>query len=161
MTICASRQFAKLFNCRFEDASPNAGEFGDIWYVETGLLTPFGRFVLFSEARTLFTLLIHTGVRRSIAPLIEEFEGRVQRLPGWRKSSCVMAAEPFRLAKRIDRGIIGSQNELVFLLGANLQDEARPLTASGILQIERRLNDTPMSRLQMDSPAAAFQNMAA
>lgn len=161
MIIRASEQFAKLFTCSFEDAAPDAGGFGGVWYAETRLLSPFGRFVIFSEATTLFTILIQTGSKRAIIFVINEFERRLQSLPERGKASGIKPVKPFPVAKRVDKRVIGSQNDLLHLLEANLYYEARPLTPSGILEIESRLNNTPMSFLQMKTPVAAFRDMVA
>ena len=68
---------------------------------------------------------------------------------------------PFSLAtshfgKRTNRHIIGSQNDLIYLLGGHLESAVPPAKEELLRKIENSLNQTPMSYLGMECPRAAL-----
>jgi len=62
----------------------------------------------------------------------------------------------FRFGKRANRHIIGSQNDLIYLLRAHLEDAAPPLEGGRLRKVEDSLNQAPVSYLGMESPRAAL-----
>jgi hypothetical protein len=62
----------------------------------------------------------------------------------------------FRFSKRANRHIIGSQNDLIYLLRAHLEDAAPQLEGGRLRKIEDSLNQAPMSYLGMKSRRVAL-----
>ena len=77
-----SARFARLFRCQLDGKSD--GEFRpgrlESWYVDICTVARFGRFVLLSEEESLFTLVISSGYRRSLVPVLERFHRRREEL---------------------------------------------------------------------------------
>jgi hypothetical protein len=122
-------------------------------------LSRIGRFVVFSEEHSLFTFIISSSYGRSLTPVLESFHTRREELVR-KLGSCERV--PFSLAtwhfgKRTNRHIIGSQNDLIYLLGGHLESAAPPVKEDLLRKIEDSLNQTPMSYLGMESPRAALR----
>jgi hypothetical protein len=64
----------------------------------------------------------------------------------------------FTFVGRTDKRIIGSQNDLIYLARCHLAEMIQPATPSVLREVERGINDSPMSYLGIDDPFRAFQN---
>lgn len=104
--------FAKHYQCtRDERDLPNPGLLM-AWHADTRIVRGAGRFILLSEERTLFSFLFHMGSVRSLEVFTEVFYERIAVL---RESARIWDQEPrpeLHYAKRTDRRVIGSQNDL-------------------------------------------------
>lgn len=63
----------------------------------------------------------------------------------------------FTFVGRTDKRIIGSQNDLIYLARCHLAEMIQPATPSVLREVERGINDAPMSYLGMDDPWRAWQ----
>jgi hypothetical protein len=61
-----------------------------------------------------------------------------------------------RFGKRANRHIIGSQNDLSYLMRGYLENAAPPLEGDQLRKVEDSLNKAPMSYLEMKSPRVAL-----
>jgi hypothetical protein len=114
------------------------------------------RIILASEEYTLFSLLIPVSRSHKIELFQEAFRFRVRQLlenvQWWQ-----IPYLPFlTFSKRSNRSIIGSQNDLLWLTTTYLQDHSSSVTQDVLEKIEQKINDAPMSYLNMDSPIDAL-----
>ena len=65
--------------------------------------------------------------------------------------------DQFTIVGRTDKKIIGSQNDLIYHARCHLIEAIRPASLGVLCDIERYLNDMPMSYLGMDHPLNAFR----
>ena len=155
-----SARFARLFRCQLDGKSD--GEFRpgrlESWYVDICTVARFGRFVLLSEEESLFTLVISSGYRRSLVPVMERFHRRREELVRELGLSGIppISFTTSRFGKRVNPHIIGSQNDFVHLLRADLKDVTPPLEMDRLQWIVDSLNESPMSYLGMNSPQLAL-----
>jgi hypothetical protein len=110
-----------------------------IWSVDVCTVPHSDGFVLFCEEYSLFTFINSCGYRRSLAPVLERFQGRREELA---RELGVSGLAPFSSAtlyfgKRTNRYIIGSQNNLMYLMRSYLQDAVAPLEDDLLRKIER------------------------
>ena len=107
------------------------------------VVSRLGRFVLFCEEQSLFTIIISSGYGRSLAPVLEMFDRRREELAR-DLGLCGLAPfsfTRFRFSKRTNRHIIGSQNDLIYLLRAHrIERGERNLTFFSLCQICAGLN---------------------
>jgi hypothetical protein len=154
-----SLRLARAFRCKFstDDQADTISDRFAVWSVDECSAPKFGRFVIFCEESSLFTVIIPTGKKRKIDSVLEAFQRRRQllaqmlNLPGFDS-----LASPSHFFKRTNRRIIGSQNDLIYMFYTELEDYVPPLNEMEIAQIEQRVNATPMSFLGMDSPQFAL-----
>jgi hypothetical protein len=155
-----SQRFARLFRCDFGDATYGDTEPGilAVWSVAICAAPRLGRFVLFSEERSLFTIVISAGYGRSLARVLEQFQWRREELACELGISelAPVSISTLHFGKRVNRHIIGSQNDLIRLLLYDLENVAPPLEARLLRKFEGSLNQSPMSYLRMDSPRFAL-----
>jgi hypothetical protein len=126
--------------------------------VDVCAVSRLGRFVLFCEEVSLFTFVISSGYSRSLTPVLEKFYRRREELA---RELGLSGIAPFsfttlRFGKRANRHIIGSQNDLIHLLRADLEGDAPSLQGDRLQQVEDSLNESPMSYLGMNSPRLAL-----
>jgi hypothetical protein len=155
-----SARFAGLFRCELDGESYGEKRPGILpnWSVDVCSVSRLGRFVLFCEEDSLFTFVVSSGHRRSLAPVLEEFCRRREELA---RELGLFALAPFsfttlRFGKRTNRHVIGSQNDLIYLLRGYLEDAAPPLEVDRLRKVEDSLNQAPMSYLGMRSPRFAL-----
>ena len=82
--------------------------------------------------------IISSGYRRSLAPVLEMFHRRREELAR-ELGLCGLAPfsfTTFRFSKRANRYIIGSQNDLIYLLRAHLEDAAPALEGGRLRKVE-------------------------
>ena len=160
LLLHVSARFARLFRCELDGESYQEERSGLLanWSVDVCTVSRLGRFVLFCEEQSLFTIIISSGYGRSLAPLLEMFHRRREELAR-ELELCGLAPfsfTTFRFSKRANRHIIGSQNDLIYLLRAHLEDVAPPLEGGRLQKVEDSLNQAPMSYLGMESPRVAL-----
>jgi hypothetical protein len=160
VSLHVSARFARLFRCELHgklDGEKRPGLLTS-WSVDVCTVPRLGRFVVFSEEHSLFTFIISSSYGRSLTPVFESFHTRREALVR-ELGSCERV--PFSFAtwhfgKRTNRHIIGSQNDLIYLLGGHLESAVPPVKEDLLRKIEDSLNQTPMSYLGMESPRAAL-----
>lgn len=64
--------------------------------------------------------------------------------------------EDVEFVKRGDKRVIGSQNELIFMVCCHLRDNLPPLTDELFVELHDAMNDCPLSYLGMRSPRQAM-----
>jgi len=160
LLLHVSVRFARLFRCELDGESYGEKRLGLLanWSVDVCVVSRLGRFVLFCEEQSLFTIIISSGYGRSLAPVLEMFHRRREELAR-ELGLCGLAPfsfTTFRFSKRANRHIIRSQNDLIYLLRAHLEDAAPPLEGDQLRKVEDSLNQAPMSYLGMESPRVAL-----
>ena len=160
LLLHVSVRFARLFRCELDGESYWEKRPGLLanWSVDVCVISRLGRFVLFCEEQSLFTIVVSSGYRRSLAPVLEMFHRRREELA---RELGLYGLAPFsfttfRFGKRANRHIIGSQNDLIYLLRAHLEDAAPPLEGGRLRKVEDSLNQAPMSYLGMKSGRVAL-----
>jgi hypothetical protein len=160
LLLHVSARFARLFRCELDGESYGEKRPGILsnWSVDVCFVSRQGRFVLFSEEHSLFTFVISSGYSRSLAPVLEGFHRRREELA---RELGLSGLVPFslttlRFGKRANRHIIGSQNDFIHLLRADLEDGTPPLEGKRPQKVEDSLNESPMSYLGMRSPRIAL-----
>jgi hypothetical protein len=90
-------------------------------------------------------------------PVLEGFHRRREELA---RELGLSGLAPFSFTllfgKRANRHIIGSQNDFIHLLRADLEDAGPPLERERLQKVEDSLNESPMSYLGMKSPRIAL-----
>jgi hypothetical protein len=160
LLLHVSVRFARLFRCELDGESYGKKRPGLLanWSVDVCTVSRLGRFVLFCEEHSLFTFIIPSGYGRSLAPVLERFHRRredLAREPGL-SGLAPFSFTTFRFGKRMNRHNIGSQNVLIYLLRASLEDASPPLEGDQLRKVEDSLNQAPMSYLGMKSPRVAL-----
>jgi uncharacterized protein DUF6933 len=160
LLLHVSVRFARLFRCELDEKGDGEKRSGLLanWSVDVCTVSRLGRFVLFCEEQSLFTIIISSGYGRSLAPVLESFYRRCEELA---RELGLSGLAPFslttlRFGKRANRHIIGSQNDLIYLLRAHLEDAVAPLEGDRLRKVEDQLNQAPMSYLGMESPRVAL-----
>jgi hypothetical protein len=89
---------------------------------------------------------------------LETFHSRREELAGQLGLSALapVSSTKWSFGKRVNRHIIGSQNDFIHLLRNDLHDLTPPLEANQLQRIEDSLNQSPMSYLGMNSPRFAL-----
>lgn len=115
--------------------------------------------VLASEGFSLFSILVPTGRERNVNKFLDAFRERLLQL--FEDVRIHSADRPdlnqFTFVGRMDKKIIGSQNDLIYNARCHLNDAIQPASAGVLRDIERDLNDMPVSYLGMDHPLAALR----
>jgi len=122
-------------------------------------ILPHGRgrwLILASEESSLFTLLIPAGRDRLMDSFLIPFRERMVQLLESIRWGQPPGIPEIRFSSRTNRSVIGSQNDLVSLARHCLKDTKGPASPDTLHKIEQFLNSTPMSYLDMDSPAQAL-----
>ena len=163
LLLRVSVRFARLFRCQRDGKSDGEIRPGvlDNWSVDICSVTHLGRFVLLSEEASLFTFVISSGYRRSLPSVLETFHRRREEFV---RKLGLSGLPPFslttsRFGKRVNPRIIGSQNDFIHLLRADLREAAPPLEADRLQWVEDSLNESPMSYLEMNSPRLALLDL--
>src|SRR5258708_6064858 len=78
LLLHVSVRFARLFRCELDGESYWEKRPGLLanWSVDVCVISRLGRFVLFCEEQSLFTIVVSSGYRRSLAPVLEMFHRR-------------------------------------------------------------------------------------
>ena len=159
LLLHVSARFAQLFSEMDGDSQEEKrpGPLA-IWSVDVCSVPRLGRFVLFSEDHSLFTFIISSGYGRSLAPVLEAFQRSRQELIHELGLSefAPISFTTARFGKRSNRHIIGSQNDLIYLLKAHLENTVLPLKEDRLRKVQDYLNQAPMSYLGMHSPRFAL-----
>ena len=160
LLLHVSVRFARLFRCELHGEIHGEKRPGLLttWSVDVCTVPRSGRFVVFSEEHSLFTFIISSSYGRSLTPVLKSFHARREELV---RELGLCESTPFSLTawhfgKRVNRHIIGSQNDLIYLLGGHLESAVPPVKEDLLRKIEDFLNQTPMSYLGMESPRAAL-----
>jgi hypothetical protein len=160
LLLHVSVRFARLFRCELDEESYGEKRPGMLanWSLDVCSVSHLGRFVLFCEEDSLFTFVISLGYSRSLAPVLEGFHRRREELA---RELGLSGLAPFsfstlRFGKRTNRHIIGSQNDLIYLLSDYLEGAELPLEGDQLRKVEDSLNQAPMSYLGMRSPRVAL-----
>jgi hypothetical protein len=160
LLLHVSVRFARLFRCKPDEESYGEKRPGMLanWSLDVCSVSHLGRFVLFCEEDSLFTFVISSGYSRSLAPVLEGFHRRREELA---LELGLSGLAPFsfstlRFGKRTNRHIIGSQNDLIYLLSGYLEGAELPLEGDQLRKVEDSLNQAPMSYLGMRSPRVAL-----
>jgi len=160
LLLHVSVRFARLFRCELHGEIHGEKRPGLLttWSVDVCTVPRSGRFVVFSEKHSLFTFIISSSYGRSLTPVLKSFHARREELV---RELGLCEGTPFSLTawhfgKRVNRHIIGSQNDLIYLLGGHLESAVPPVKEDLLRKIEDFLNQTPMSYLGMESPRAAL-----
>jgi len=160
LLLHVSVRFARLFRCELDEESYGEKRPGMLanWSLDVCSVSHLGRFVLFCEEDSLFTFVISSGYSRSLAPVLEGFHRRREELA---RELGLSGLAPFsfstlRFGKRTNRHIIGSQNDLIYLLSGYLEGAELPLEGDQLRKVEDSLNQAPMSYLGMRSPRVAL-----
>jgi hypothetical protein len=160
LLLRVSARFARLFRRELNGESYGEKRPGllENWSVDVCAISRLGRFVLFCEEDSLFTFIISSGYGRSLAAVLEMFHKRREELARELGLSGLtpFSVTTFRFSKRTNRHIIGSQNDLIYLLRGYLEDVAPPLEGNQLRKVEVSLNQAPMSYLGMKSPQVAL-----
>ena len=160
MLLHVSGRFARLFRCELDGGSYGEKRPGILsnWSIDVCSVSRLGRFVLFCEEDSLFTFVVSSGYRRSLAPVVEGFHRRREELTRELGLSGLapFSSTTFRFSKRTNRHVIGSQNDLIYLLRGYLEEAAPPLEGGRLQKIEDSLNQAPMSYWGMESPRVAL-----
>jgi hypothetical protein len=161
LLLHVSARFARLFRCELDEESNGEKKPGRLanWSVDVCSVSRLGRFVLFCEEESLFTFVVFSGYRRSLAPVLEGFHRRREELTrelGLSGRLTPFSSTTFHFSKRTNRHIIGSQNDLIYLLRGYLEQAAAPLEGDQLRKVEDSLNQAPMSYLGMRSPRVAL-----
>jgi hypothetical protein len=160
LLLRVSVRFARLFRCELDGQSCEEMRSGllENWSVDVCTVTHLGRFVLFSEENSLFTFVIPSGYSRSLAAVLESFQRRREELVRELGLSGLapISFTTSRFGKRVNRRIIGSQNDFIHLLRTDLENATPPLEADRLQWAEDSLNESPMSYLEMNGPRLAL-----
>jgi len=107
----------------------------------------------------LFSVLLAMNRGRSVEIFQEIFRSRLRQLleniRWWQLPYMPMIT----FAKRQNRSIIGSQNDLLRLACAHLETAALPLAEAALQHTEQQINRAPMSYLAMEAPERALQKL--
>jgi hypothetical protein len=160
LLLHVSLRFARLFRCELHGEIHGEKRPGLLttWSVDVCTVPRLGRFVVFSEEHSLFTFIISSSYGRTLTPVLESLHSRREELV---RELGLCQRAPFSLAtwhfgKRVNRHIIGSQNDLIYLLRGHLESAVPPVKEDLLRKIEDSLNQTPMSHLGMESPRTAL-----
>ena len=160
LLLHVSARFARLFRCELDGENYGEKRPGILakWSVDVCSVSRLGRFVLFCEEDSLFTFIISSDYRRSLAPVLDGFHRRREELTRELGLSGLapFSSTTFRFSKRTNRHIVGSQNDLIYLLRGYLEEAAPPLEGDQLRKVEDSLNQAPMSYLGMRSPRVAL-----
>ena len=160
LLLHVSARFARLFRCELDGENYGEKRPGILakWSVDVCSVSRLGRFVLFCEEDSLFTFIISSGYRRSLDPVLEGFHRRREELTRELGLSGLapFSSTTFCFSKRTSRHIVGSQNDLIYLLRGYLEEAAPPLEGDQLREVEDSLNQAPMSYLGMRSPRVAL-----
>jgi hypothetical protein len=117
LLLHVSARFARLFRCELDGETYGEKRPGILanWTVDVCSVSRLGRFVLFCEENSLFTFVVSSGYRRSLAAVVEGFHRRREELTRELELSGLapFSSTTFRFSKRTNRHIIGSQNDLI------------------------------------------------
>jgi hypothetical protein len=142
-----------------EETDPPVRPFPQTWNVDLISNGPRQLIVLASEEFSLFTILVPTGRERNMNKFLEGFRERLLQL--FEDIRVHSADRPnlnqFTFVGRTDKKIIGSQNDLIYNARFLLSEAIQPASPSVLSDIERFLNDMPMSYLGMDHPLDALR----
>ena len=111
--------------------------------------------VIASEEYSLYSLLFPVGRSERIDSFLIPFSKRVAQLGGDISSQPPRAADMV-FSNRVNRHVIGSQNDLLFITHELLKEVDKSISPELVGRIEQMLNATPMSYLEMNNPADAF-----
>jgi hypothetical protein len=159
MLIRTSAKFRRQYRCAIEETDPAARPFPQTWNVDLISNGPRQLLVIASEEFTLFSVLVSTGRGRNMNMFLEAFRERLLKL--FEDTGIHSGGRPdlnqFTFVGRTDKRIIGSQNDLIYLARCHLAEMIQPATPNALREVERGINDSPMSYLGMDYPLRAFQ----
>jgi len=142
-----------------EETDPPVRPFPQTWNVDLISNGPRQLIVLASEEFSLFSILVPTGRARNVKTFLDAFRERLLQL--FEDIRIHSADRPdlnqFTFVGRTDKKIIGSQNDMIFHARVFLSEAIQPASPDILRDIERHLNDMPMSYLGMDHPLDALR----
>ena len=108
---------------------------------------------------TLFSVLVPTGRARNMNEFLAGFRERLLQL--FEDVRIHSADRPdrdqFTFVRRTDKKIIGSQNDLIYNAQIRLDEAIQPASPGVLRDVEREINEMPMSYLGMGHPLDALQ----
>lgn len=156
MLIRASAKFQRHYGCVPDERDEPVQPFPQTWNVDILAHSRSQLLVLTSEEYSLFSFLIPVNRAQRIDSFFIPFRKRLVQL----FENTRLRQRPdltwFGLSGRTNRRVIGSQNDLLFLTSQALKEVAEPALPETLQKIEELLNSTPMSYLEMISPAHAL-----
>jgi len=159
MLIRASAKFRRQYRCVTGETDLPVRPFPQTWNVDLISNGPRQLVVLASEEFSLFSILVPTGRERNVNKFLEGFRERLLQL--FYDARIHSADRPdldqFTFVGRTDKKIIGSQNDMNFHARVFLSEAIQPASPNVLREVERHLNDMPMSYLGMDHPLRALQ----
>lgn len=158
-----SAKFRRHYGCKLVKHDPPVQSFPQTWNLD---ILSHGRsqlLVLASEEHTLFSVLVPTSRTRNLERFMAEFRARFFELLENIRIHSADRPDPSQVmfAGRIDRRIVGSQNDLLLTANCFLMEAEKPASTDTLRMIEERLNETPLSYLGMASPIEALRGSAA
>ncbi len=139
------------FDDSFLAIAPRKHGFLMEWYVNLFLLDG-KRYFIFTESLTLYSIVLDSKGINSL----KEFRPVTPRIVAQAIEECISGArvekvklEDLEIGKTENRGVLGSQNDLIYLAQAQSWD-------SGTKDFQR-INETPMSFLKYESPEREFR----
>jgi hypothetical protein len=133
------------------------------WYAHL-LRTDRRKCVIFTSEQTLLTFLVVGLNRDAIRDYATLFRGGLRQLLEWEGfapgdvARALDEYEELALAPTAERSVLGSLNDLARMAAAYIQHEGG-LRGCDLRALNHRLNQTPMSRLQMASPLDATRRV--
>jgi len=159
MLIRTSGKFRQQYRCSVEEADPTVRPFPQTWNADLISNGPRQLLVLASEEYTLFSVLVPISRGRNLNIFLNAFRERL--LQFFEDVGIHSADRPdlneFAFVGRTDKRIIGSQNDLIYLARCHLAEMIQPAAPSVLREVERGINDAPMSYLGMDDPWRALR----
>jgi len=156
MFLRFSAALAKKLGCKTGALDSAHLAFPNVWYFD--VFKPDGgeRLVLASEENTLFSVLIPLGRSKNHESFLITFAERLKLVfadaAAWQKPD--FSEQVF--SGRTNRGIIGSQNDLIHLARVHLALLEHLPLVEALADVEGDLNSAPMSVLKTKSPERAF-----
>jgi hypothetical protein len=134
----------------------------DCWYLNIMQVSASNSFVLFTNAETLFSIIIPTPVKNiTLFAVVAEFRKKLESvLSGFGDHQHLQVYHnQYMACKTSSRSILGSMNDMISICGhawSGALEEGKNIT---IEDLERLINQAPMSFLKYDFPANRFRKL--
>jgi hypothetical protein len=160
MIFRASARFQKHYRQKAEKVHLPAQRFPLAWNLD---ILPHGRsqlIVLASEECSLFSFFIPLTRSTDFSLFLAAFQHRLTGFMEHIQLSDRPDISGYRLGRRVDRSLIGSQNDFLFVASAMFLDFEKPISPANLNIVEREINCMPMSYLGMNSPDRAIWRLS-
>jgi hypothetical protein len=152
MTFRVSAKFQRHYGLKVEKTELPVQPFPQTWNLDLFRNGRSQLIVLASEEHSLFSFFIPLSCSKDFGPFLEAFKGRfatwMENIGLWDQPDTT----EFNLGRRTNPRVIRSQCEFLFLTKCRLNDFEKPISPRNLEEVERYINSTPMSYLEMDSP---------